>query len=244
MNQYNKNCFKINSTMLKPFEQSHHRRIFIKLTERGAKFLPEYVNAYFTSEENSYGSYLDWWDGNVFQQRLHWKKNVEVNLKPFEYRYLDEDSKCSQHSNIARFKSIMKDANFSKCPEKCSPFHFLNDVMPSCKLSKGNCAHDVIADYWFNHFKFTHGYKKPCTVLEYQGEILFERDAAERYWTSIQYQFAPPMMTNVQQEYHVFDAIGMIGSVGGTLGMCIGFSFTGVTTFILDFIQARIINYF
>ena len=52
------------------------------------------------------------------------------------------------------------------------------------------------------------------------------------------------MMTNVQQEYLVFDLVGMIGSAGGTLGMCIGFSFSGVTTYILDFILATIMNYF
>ena len=29
----------------------------------------------------------------------------------------------------------------------------------------------------------------------------------------------------------------MIGSVGGTLGMCIGFSFTGMISFVIDFIE-------
>ena len=133
-----------------------------------------------------------------------------------------------------------------QCPEKCSPTNFLNDLMPSCgweedRTDAYSCAFDVVTQKWFD-FKISQGYQKPCSVLEYQGEMNYESNILDNE-TNIVYQFAPPMMTNVQQEYLIFDTIGMIGSVGGTLGMCIGFSFSGVTTFILDFIQARIINY-
>ena len=125
-------------------------------------------------------------------------------------------------------------------------FFFLNDLFPTCgweedKIDARFCASDVIIDHWYD-FKISHGYKKPCTVLEYQGEKNYESNIVNNE-THIVYQFAPPMMTNVQQEYLIFDTIGMIGSVGGTLGMCIGFSFSGVTTHILDLIQAKIINF-
>ena len=246
VNQFEQRCYKINSTLVKPFEQSHFRWISIQIVNYDEEYMPKYVNVFFTSEENSYGPSLDWWDGNVFEQILYWKKYVEVNLKPFEYRYLGEDSKCSQHSNIARFKIFLKGANFTKCEEKCSPFSFLNDLFPPCgweedKIDARFCASDVIIDHWYD-FKISHGYKKPCTVLEYQGEKNYESNIVDNE-THIVYQFAPPMMTNVQQEYLIFDTIGMIGSVGGTLGMCIGFSFSGVTTHILDLIQAKIINF-
>ena len=183
----------------------------------------------------------------MFEQRVNWNKRVQVNLKPLEYRYLGDDSKCSNESNIALFKSFLRDADFTKCQEKCSPYHFLNDLMPSCgwgddlKKDAFLCSYNIISDNW-NAYQISHGFKKPCKVLEYQGEQTFEWD--NKYNQAvIQYRFSPPMMTNVQQEYLIFDIIGMIGSVGGTLGMCIGFSFSGVTTFILDFIQVRIINY-
>ena len=247
VNQFEVRCYKINSTLMEPFEQSHYRVIYIQMTEYDEEILPEYVHVYFTSEDNSYGVSLAWWDGNVFEQRVNWNKRVQVNLKPLEYRYLGDDSKCSNESNIALFKSFLRDADFTKCQEKCSPYHFLNDLMPSCgwgddlKKDAFLCSYNIISDNW-NAYQISHGYKKPCKVLEYQGEQTFEWD--NKYNQAvIQYRFSPPMMTNVQQEYLIFDIIGMIGSVGGTLGMCIGFSFSGVTTFILDFIQVRIINY-
>ena len=244
INQYDDQCYKINSTLMEPFQQSHYRVIYIQITEYGAENMPEYIHVYFTSEVNSYGRYLNWWDGNVFEQRLDWKKYVLVNLKPFEYRYLSDDLKCSHQSNIARFKSVLKDAKFTKCGETCSPTNFLNNLFPPCgweddKMDARYCAFNAITDLWHD-FQISHGYKKPCMVLEYQGEKTHEENDPNNE-TTIEYQFAPPMMTTVQQEYLIFDTIGMIGSVGGTLGMFIGFSFTGVTTFILDFIQARII---
>ena len=44
----------------------------------------------------------------------------------------------------------------------------------------------------------------------------------------------------VFEEYLIFDIIGMIGSVGGTLGMCIGFSFTNVITIFFKFVETSL----
>ena len=57
------------------------------------------------------------------------------------------------------------------------------------------------------------------------------------------YNFAQPAMTLQYNQRLVFDAAGMIGSVGGTLGMCIGFSFSGMTSFLLNSIKSRLSNY-
>ena len=45
-------------------------------------------------------------------------------------------------------------------------------------------------------------------------------------------------MFNVYEEYLVYDAIDMIGSVGGTLGMFIGFSMTGVISWIFIYFKS------
>ena len=44
-------------------------------------------------------------------------------------------------------------------------------------------------------------------------------------------------MAKVYEEYFIFDAIGMIGAVGGTLGMFIGFSMIGVISWILGYLK-------
>ena len=45
-------------------------------------------------------------------------------------------------------------------------------------------------------------------------------------------------MSNIYEEYLNYDAIGMIGSVGGTLGMFIGFSMTGVISWIFVYLKS------
>ena len=138
INQFDDQCFQINSTLMNQIEQRHYRMIYIQMIEPDEDDMPEFINVYFTSEVNSYGAYLDWWDGNVFRQRLDWKKFVLVNLKPFEYRYLGDDLKCSQQSNFFRFKMLLKDTNFTNCPKKCSPLYFVNDIFPPCGWEDDN----------------------------------------------------------------------------------------------------------
>ena len=39
----------------------------------------------------------------------------------------------------------------------------------------------------------------------------------------------------IYKEYLVYDAIGMIGSIGGSLGLCIGFSIFDTLCMLVDF---------
>ena len=41
-------------------------------------------------------------------------------------------------------------------------------------------------------------------------------------------------MIDVQEEYLVYDSTGFIGSVGGTLGLFIGFSFREIVNLIIE----------
>ena len=54
---------------------------------------------------------------------------------------------------------------------------------------------------------------------------------------AVRYQFMPPQMTVTYIEYLIFDAIGVVGSVGETLGIVIGFSLTGVISSIIVFLK-------
>ena len=53
--------------------------------------------------------------------------------------------------------------------------------------------------------------------------------------TNVQfYMHFPENSTNVSDEVLIFDEIGLLGSVGGALGLFVGFSFFGYATSILD----------
>ena len=79
----------------------------------------------------------------------------------------------------------------------------------------------------------------PCTTFQYNGNMMYEKFYLQQpidnaYVITLYYLY--DSFTTVHEEYLVYDLITMIGSVGGTLGMCIGFSFTGMISWILSHI--------
>ena len=56
----------------------------------------------------------------------------------------------------------------------------------------------------------------------------------KKNWANFAYEIDPQEEVTVFQEYVVYDAIGIVGSVGGTLGMFIGFSFTGFISSLIN----------
>ena len=49
---------------------------------------------------------------------------------------------------------------------------------------------------------------------------------------------APPLVT-VKEEYVIYDAVAMISAIGGTMGLCIGFSFSDFSSLLIRCIEAR-----
>ena len=47
---------------------------------------------------------------------------------------------------------------------------------------------------------------------------------------------APPLVT-VKEEYVIYDAVAMISAIGGTMGLCIGFSFLDLARLCLEYLE-------
>ena len=56
------------------------------------------------------------------------------------------------------------------------------------------------------------------------------------------YKFTLPLKTKVHEEYLITDGFTLFGSLGGTLGLFIGFSIDNVVYTIIDFLQSTIDN--
>ena len=53
-----------------------------------------------------------------------------------------------------------------------------------------------------------------------------------------------PYSTGVYEEYVIYDMIAMISAIGGTMGICIGFSFTNVADMIILFLEHLSSNFY
>ena len=114
-----------------------------------------------------------------------------------------------------------------------------NINIPMCETKEeNNCAWKKQRD--LGAILQTNGTCKPCKKYDYSGMQTFQNENVEdkyMHQKQLTYQFAYPQVLTIYQEYLIYDGIGMIGSVGGTLGMFIGFSFSNAISSILKFLQ-------
>ena len=76
------------------------------------------------------------------------------------------------------------------------------------------------------------------------GKLYYKVKTIPNYenWISFRYKF-PTEYIDVQEEYLVIDEPGFIGSIGGTLGLFIGFSFRDLIFAIIDYLEVLCIRF-
>ena len=83
--------------------------------------------------------------------------------------------------------------------------------------------------------------KRSCSNLEYFGEFeaIVPYKSEKENWNFYQmhYYIDKEIEMKVYEEYIIIDAMGMIGSVGGTLGLFIGFSFSNVINLLIGYLR-------
>ena len=79
---------------------------------------------------------------------------------------------------------------------------------------------------------------KSCIMQEYKGNIDYEELRSEPSNVfHLVFRFAPPYKVKVTEEYVIYDIIEFVASVGGTLGIFIGFSFYDMIVRIINLIK-------
>ena len=133
-------------------------------------------------------------------------------------------------------------ANFSSCPKKCTPYLVPIPDMPICGFNDSDreariCASDVLSDV-YNDFLENGTFKRPCRINQYTGEKAFTYDgnAFKMYFG---YDFASPGLKVKYLEYLTFDPISLLGTIGGTLGIYIGFSCSGLFSRTLELVEDK-----
>ena len=126
----------------------------------------------------------------------------------------------------------MVNHNKSICPNTCVPATIMG--FPQCETMEDYlCNFKPILDTaYYKGFKKC---PKHCKLAEYNGELAIYYDYDNDGWISWEYIFDNELI-EVYEEYLMYDIIGLIGTVGGTLGLFIGFSFFDVSSTISQYI--------
>ena len=85
--------------------------------------------------------------------------------------------------------------------------------------------------------------KHSCNILEYSGMYVANRPQKAKKSEKWDYHAFSYELSNLEhkckvyEEYLIYDTMGMIGSVGGALGVFIGFSMTGLISTAIDYFR-------
>ena len=222
-------------------------RIFTKFEEKTMKTRlgpSDVVYFFLTSLENSPGfAYSKWKDGKKLKITMIKDNIVEYTVQPQLTKYLKQAGKCQEESYYKCITSQLDTNKFIECPKKCIPNVFSN---LDNNYSSPYCQNDTINEKCINNYikqkTYRSNCKRSCSNLEYFGELEISMpyqppEIGNRSFYQMNYIIDKEMPMKVYEEYITIDAISMIGSVGGTLGLFIGFSFSNVINIIVGYLQ-------
>ena len=220
------------------------RKVDEKLTEIKTEFDMGHTEIFFTSAENSYGIVADdWRDGKTYKLSMSsesWLGGIREDITLTVEKNIN--LKCSEESFYEYVASRLSDKSFESCNETCLMMSLPNVSLPICQnyryyMFEGikiNCNWKIVDDL-IKNITNNDEYLKACSTIQYSG--FSHESSISDQGVEIRYKFDLPLKSKVYKEYLIIDSIGLIGAVGGTLGVFIGFSFNNLIICIIDYIQ-------
>ena len=219
---------------------------------------PKAFNMKITSETNAYGALLNnnYAEGDFvdvyFPQGQGPNMVNFISLTQKINEYLPETSNCTEQS----FYQCMADKVLNiimqdQSSEKCIPPFYKSIVTLATNESEFGLCQEYKANKRIGE-KITlrlqeaarlEECQRSCTQVDYYANVL-ESNSIEIFWPvehdeEICYGFATTVI-KVDEEYLIYGFADMVGSVGGSLGMFLGFSFMDQIFNLLEMIQGRI----
>ena len=210
---------------------------------------PNKVGITITSKNNLLGIVrTSWVEGSFVDLSLDLKRPIRAvaNLYEYQWHFLSSPPHCDQrlHYECLGIKMLEnKHFHNNQCPKICLPLVFLNikefvsnETIPLCQTGNENrCMAFMIFDVLR---EASTQCMKSCHLLEYEEKVKYHPTAWPTSHAEISFKF-PDMTSRIHQEYLIYDWIGMIGSIGGSLGLFLGFSFLDVIFLMIDTLQKR-----
>ena len=195
------------------------------------------IDVRMASDVNSFGATMNYYlDGKrVTLTRLQGFRILEV--QPTKVIYLDSGEKCHPHGFYHCLYSQMIQQSYDQCPRKCVPISTYGNALPLCKtVEEFECSMNV-TEKFFEMATCLPACKQINFGVEYDYQEDIEKPDAKRNVT-LTYRIWNKKM-KVYEEYLVEDFVNVLGAIGGTLGLFIGFSILGA----LNYIYKHIIVY-
>ena len=207
------------------------------------------ATVFFTSEEDRYGLlFTDLGRLTPFKISLIPGTAVGVNLKKHVWKKLPTKGDCKQYT---------KDESFMKCmlkkqvecyqlenqacqciPENNHKTQFELFQIPSWSACTNDteykCGYEKMLSCYYSKM-VTEACPRSCEVEKYHGQKIYLNQYPAGLNKMIMKMKYSTMNVKVYEEYEVQDIYTFIGTVGGSLGLFIGFSYTGFVGQLIDY---------
>ena len=180
-------------------------------------------------------------DGNVNVIVAKPSQTGYYAIYPEKYIYLQETNNCRTHpyNELILIETLKKIT--TGCSYPCRP-----------KISNGKELDNIISDLPLcrneNEVRCFAGIvaeaeeivpNEPCTKVEYRVDGFTHPENTDTNKAIFTFQFGSGSV-GVKEQYIVYDAVAMISAIGGTMGLCIGFSFNDTFNYLLSYLETGI----
>jgi len=193
-----------------------------------------------STKNNSYcGWGTDLLDGNVHEAHARPGERRFLSVNPQKILYSSEVEECRGKPFSEMLLRQTTKLMTHNCSTICKPrtFHLCNNItehtqIPVCQDTTEEQCFEEVETYARKQVP-----SKPCTKFQYNIEESRIKDPNDTLSLAFLIEFQKPARVTVKQEYLVFDLVSMISAIGGTMGLCIGFSFLDLARLSLEYLE-------
>ena len=200
-----------------------------------------------SSKSNVYGAaILSWLEGDVMIINAN-ENNYKIGLTLTTKKqvHLKDTTDRNDETVYECLESAILKLDLSLCPSKCLFFSLPNQKFSQCKKRPEKECSKKFIDPLVNKLLTNGTCKKSSTTFDISGTIDVEKQNKSymAYEKLIYFTIAAPGLMKVYEEYLIYDFIAVVASIGGTLGLFIGFSFADVISFLVNLIKGFMIRH-
>ena len=201
-----------------------------------------------TTENNTWCE-LGYYDGENKDTFAEFGYKNVVTMKPEKFIYIQDNEKCRDvpyvQMTFEKISAYIKENCTQSCrlPDYylCKPYMKAVGHLPICDTEvEDQCykraKQDAIEEMQRSNLH------KPCTKLQYKYDSIVWKISPHDNQAKFEVKFLSPARVKVKEEYLIYNLVSMISAIGGTMGLFIGFSFTQVSSFLLEYLELGIIK--
>ena len=213
---------------------------FQKKTEEGG--YPK-LGLLATSPSDIYGNLFGkWFDLEPFKTTLDFGNWFTINFKKTLELFHFCDRERTPKSYYDCFAQLISYANSTNCTKNCISTRIVQGYLPLMKdlsmLKNCTSIEELCVEKDPTAIRLHYNNSqclKPCNIIQFTANLEYKDYGFEKNAQSlnmvIMYQSS---FIKVFEEYPIYDLSGMLGSIGGSLGICVGFSIFDLLSRIVD----------